>query len=78
MKSIIELARKVGLLPNHDIYEDDLEEFTAFIRAQALEEAAGVCDPEPSLPNEAYTVHNNKVTMRRCAASIRALKGETK
>lgn len=36
------------------------------------EACAKVCDPEPSPPNEAYTVLNNKATMRRCAAVIRA------
>ena len=36
------------------------------------EACARVCDPEPSPPNEAYTVLNNKATMRRCAAAIPA------
>jgi hypothetical protein len=93
MKSIIELAKQAGfgidespcvlqpyvIQPLHGKIDDELTRFAHLVRQQVLEEAAGVCDPEPSLPNEAYTVHNNKVTMRRCAAAIRALKtGEAK
>lgn len=52
-----------------------LERFAQIIRNQVLEEAAKVCDPEPSITNEAYTVLNIKAAMRRYAAAIRALKG---
>jgi hypothetical protein len=74
--NIMDLARQANLPACHTTHPKALARFAALVRAEVLEEAAGVCDPEPSLPNEAYTVHNNKVTMRRCAAAIRALAKE--
>jgi len=50
----------------------ELERFAALVAAAEREACAKVCDPEPSPPNEAYIVRNNKATMRRCAATIRA------
>lgn len=49
-----------------------LTHFAALVAAAEREACAKVCDPEPSPPNEAYIVRNNKATMRRCAAAIRA------
>ena len=54
------------------ITQEELERFAALVAAAEREACAKVCDPEPSPPNEAYTVLNNKATMRRCAAAIRA------
>ena len=51
-----------------------LREMIDCVRAQEIEACAKVCDPEPSPSNEAYTVLNNKATMRRCATAIRARK----
>jgi hypothetical protein len=56
------------------VYTENLERFAALVAAAEREACAKVCDPEPSLPNEAYTVLNNKATMRRLAAAIRARK----
>ena len=49
-----------------------LEAAVAGAVAAEREACAKVCDPEPSLPNETYAVHNTKASMRRCAAAIRA------
>ena len=57
-----------------------IEKLVAMAEAAEREACAKVCDPEPSLPNEAYIVLNNKATkatMRRCARAIRA-RGEKK
>lgn len=74
------MAREAGF-EFKDRAEPKLERFfhAAYAAGAAAEreECAKLCDPDPSLPNEAYTVLNNKATMRRCATAIRA-RGETK
>lgn len=67
---IIRLAQEAGL-PTTIGWLDSIMRFAAAVAAVEREACAKVCDPEPSQPNEAYTVLNNKATMRRCAATIR-------
>ena len=66
MKTIIELAKEAGF-PDPTIsanWFETLERFAAFVRAEALEEAAKVCDDESRYSNDAEC----------CAAAIRGLK----
>jgi hypothetical protein len=86
---IIQLAREAGIIDFRDAEDDPhvaqmvefLESFAKLVeaaaRADEREACAKVCEPGPSLPNEAYTVLNHKATMRRCAAAIRARKDNT-
>ena len=72
MSDILRWAKEADLWMTSDERIAAVERFAALVRADEREQCAKVCDPEPSLPNEAYTVLNNKATMRRCAAAIRA------
>lgn len=69
-----ELARAAGVHPlaYSEEYISGLERLVAAAVAAEREACAKVCDAAPSLPHETYTVRNNKATMRRCAAAIRA------
>lgn len=70
---IIRMAREAsGGTTWWPIHVDILERFAALVAAAEREDCAKLCDPEPSLPNEAYAVDNTKASMRRCAAAIRA------
>ena len=72
---ILRMAREAGLaalLRDTQKTHEALERFAALVAKNEREACAQVCDPEPSPPNEAYIVRNNKATMRRCAAAIRA------
>ena len=52
-EDITRMAREAGLLPNYEIYEDDLERFAALVaaaaKAEEREACAKVCEdaPEP-------------------------------
>ena len=77
MKTIIELAIVTQLLDHRDTEESlpadfvqSLREFATAIRAQTLEEAAGVCEEVCNDPH--VVLHVGTV----CAAAIRALKLE--
>ena len=58
----------------------DLERFAALVRAQALEEAAGVCDGVAVQANEAWHMgyktqdQGREIGADACAAAIRQLK----
>lgn len=41
------LAKQAGLLPNHEVYEEDLQRFYKLVRDEALEEAAAICERWP-------------------------------
>lgn len=76
---IIKLAREAAARHGHTLKDQPspetvefIVEFAALVAAAEREACAKVCDPEPSPPNEAYIVLNNKATMRKCAAAIRA------
>ena len=68
---ILRMAREAKL-PDPMVFYASIDRFAALVAAAEREACAKVCDPEPSPPNEAYIVRNNKATMRRCAATIRA------
>ena len=77
--NIIELAIATQLIDHRDTEESlpadfvqSLREFATAIRAQTLEEAAGVCD------NSASHCHDDgllQLVLKSNAAAIRALKG---
>ena len=64
---IIKLAREAGLLPNPEVYAEDLERFAALVAAAEREACAKVCEAR-------YMGDNNREDMeaRRCSAAIRA------
>jgi hypothetical protein len=71
MKTVIELAKEAGIPCFAGMYvvtePEELERFTAIVRAEALEEAAKVCEEE----------HDNSkfgCNGMHCAAAIRGLK----
>ena len=79
MKSIIELAKEAGAyvytnamvpdsLPEISFVPLTLERFAALVRAQALEEAARVCEQLGQATNGTYERNYE------CAAAIRQLK----
>jgi hypothetical protein len=41
---IIRMAREAGLLPNYEVYEDDLERFAALVAAAEREACAQMVD----------------------------------
>ena len=43
MKTIIEMAHEAKLLPNYEVYKDDLERFAALVRAEAQAEERKAC-----------------------------------
>ena len=72
---IIELAKEAGAMFDHMTWvERDLapvfERFATLVRAEALEEAAKVCDTR----SEQWITNNDALEARRCAAAIRVLK----
>jgi hypothetical protein len=85
MKSIIELAKQAGfgidespcvlqpyvIQPLHGKIDDELRRFAQLVRAEVLEEAAGVCE---RIDTAAFGVE--RPAPNDCAAAIRALKGE--
>ena len=44
MKTIIEMAREAKLLPNYEVYKDDLERFAELVRADEREACALVSE----------------------------------
>ena len=60
--NIIELAKEAGVLGGFDELHPSIEKFAALVRAEALDEAAKVCDEHPTW------------TGRMCAAVIMGLK----
>ena len=76
--NIIELAIAAELIDHRDPYESlppdfvaSLKEFAALVRAQTLEEAAGVCEEVCDDPH--VVLHVGTV----CAGAIRQLKDKT-
>ena len=70
--NIIELANRAGLnMPDrrNDLWMPQFERFAALVRAEALEEAAKVCD-------DLVLEHPGRAdkTADQCAAAIRGLK----
>jgi hypothetical protein len=63
----------LDLCPEIDKWQAEIiAEYASNLVKNERDECAKLCDPEASMPNEAYVVLNNKATMRRCAAAIRA------
>ena len=76
MKSTIELAKTCGHWSGQTIEMNDvgIQRFSALVRAQALEEAAGVCEERVSYWQRD---DNRRDEDESCAAAIRALKEKT-
>jgi hypothetical protein len=84
--NIIEMAKQAGfgidespcvlqpyvIQPLHGKIDDELRRFAHLVRAEVLEEAAGVCDEHANASKMVYT----GLSAMHCAAAIRALKGE--
>ena len=69
--NIIELAKEAGLHTEDGIgmaFADRLERFAALVRAEALEEAAKVCDKYAKNSSNPMNFAEN------CAAAIRSMK----
>lgn len=82
--NIIELAKEAGLTQTHsccgvpdkfctlDMWQGDLKAFAALVRAEALEEAAKVCESTyPTYESDQILCFD---TPAECAAAIRGLK----
>jgi hypothetical protein len=79
MKSIIELAKQAGFTSeDHHAIRAMLERFAHLIRAEVLEECAGVCE-QPVDEIQVTDDESDLIYMdgRECAAAIRALKEKT-
>lgn len=85
--NIEQMAREAGF----DAFNDDedrlpfhgyaMKHFAALVRAQALEEAAAVCDAMQPVAKEFLTAHEVRyfeAGVTRCAHTIRALKSDSK
>ena len=87
--NIIELAIAAELINHRDPYESlppdfvaSLKEFAALVRAQTLEEAAGVCENTLAqhYMKQVIPTHDEALLLAACAdcaAAIRALKEQT-
>ena len=71
--NIIELAKQADAAHDDVAITPFLERFAHLVRAQALEEAAGVCDEHANASKLVYT----GISAMHCAAAIRALKDKT-
>ena len=63
---IIKLARETGLLPNPEVYAEDLERFAALVAAAEREACAQVCE---GLTGRSYEFDMGRL---HSAAAIRA------
>ena len=63
---IIKLAREAGLLPNHELYAEDLERFAALVASAEREQCAKVCE---GLTGRSYEFDMGRL---HSAAAIRA------
>ena len=84
MKSIIELAKTCGHWSGQTIEMNDvgIQRFSALVRAQVLEEAAGVCENTLAqhYMKQVIPAHDEALLLAACAdcaTAIRALKGKT-
>ena len=68
---IIKWANEAGLLPNYEVYDDDLIRFAAFVAAAEREACAKVC--EHKMPNPVCNWSDAQIVeaLRDCAAAIR-------
>ena len=63
-EDITRVAREAGLLPNYEIYEDDLERFASLVAAAEREACAKVCE---NMRGECWAYDHDRI-----AAAIRA------
>lgn len=69
-EEIIRMAREAGLLPNYEIYEDDLERFAALVATAEREACAKVCEQEWN--DYCAEPSGYALAVKECAAAIRA------
>ena len=67
--NIIRMAREAGLLPNPEVYAEDLERFAALVAAAEREACAKLCDDNADCCHPGSVLHS---VLGANAAAIRA------